>query len=68
MRRRADINALLVRLSGVPMTLVKGSGYRRDRPAPRLAREAMFFCVCSAQHPVRPGTVERLLDGGDGHG
>ena len=65
---RADINALLVRLSGVLMTLAKGSGYRRDRPAQRLAREALFLCVWSAQDPVRLGTVEQLLDGGGNDG
>ena len=58
---RADLNALLVRLAGVLMTVAKGSGYLRDRTAQRLAREALFFCVWSAQDPVRRGTVDRLL-------
>ena len=58
---RADLNALLVRLAGVLMTVAKGSGYLRDRTAQRLAPEALFFCVWSAQDPVRQGTVDRLL-------
>ena len=58
---RADLNALLVRLAGVLMTIAKGSGYLRGRTAQRLAREAMFFCVWSAQNPVREGTIDRLL-------
>ncbi|MCZ6533333.1 MAG: acyl-CoA/acyl-ACP dehydrogenase [SAR324 cluster bacterium] len=63
---RADINALLVRISGVLMTIAKGTGYRIDRPAQRLVREALFFCVWSAQDPIRQGTIERLL-GRNGH-
>ena len=58
---RADLNALLVRLCGVLMIIAKGSGYLRDRTAQRLAREALFFCVWSAQDPVRLATIDRLL-------
>ena len=50
-----------MRLAGVLMTVAKGSGYLRDRTAQRLAREALFFCVWSAQDPVRQGTIGRLL-------
>lgn len=58
---RSDVNALLVRLSGVLMTIAKGTGYLRDRRAQRLAREALFFCVWSAQNPVRQATIDSLL-------
>lgn len=61
---RADMNALLVNLAGVLMTVAKGSGYLRGRTAQRLAREALFFCVWSAQDPVRQATIDRLLGPG----
>ena len=58
---RAEVNNWLVRLAGFLMTTAKGSGFRRDANAQRLATEAMFFCVWSASGTVRDGTVEHLL-------
>ena len=58
---RIRVNDLLVRAGGVLLTLAKGSGFRREHPAQRLAREALFFCVWSAPQAIRSGTVARLL-------
>ncbi len=58
---RIRVNDLLVRAAGVSLTLAKGSGFRREHPAQRLAREALFFCVWSAPEAIRSGTVARLL-------
>ena len=45
---RAEVNNWLVRLAGYLMTNAKGTGFRRDANAQRLATEALFFCVWSA--------------------
>lgn len=60
---RVRVNDLLVRLSGVMMLVVKGSGYLAGHRAQRLAREALFFCVWSAPDNIRLGTAERLATG-----
>lgn len=57
---RVSINDLLIRLSGIMMTIVKGSGYLTTDPAQRLAREALFFCVWSAPDAIRTATASRL--------
>ncbi len=60
---RMRINDLLIRLAGVMMLAVKGSGYMAGRTPQRLAREALFFCVWSAPDNIRDGTATRLISG-----
>lgn len=57
---RADVNALIVRLSATLMTLAKGTGYLAHHPTQRLVRESMFFLVWSAPDPVRIASLRRL--------
>ena len=58
---RHAINDMLIRLSGLMMLTVKGSGYLSSHAAQRLAREALFFCVWSAPDAVRIGTARELI-------
>ncbi len=58
---RIEINALLTRLSVALLSLSKGSGYVRGRPAEKLLREAMFFHVWSAPDSIRGATLAELM-------
>ena len=59
---RVEVNLWLMRLAGMLMLVAKGTGYRRDAMAQRLAKEALFFCVWSASGNVRDATQAALLD------
>jgi alkylation response protein AidB-like acyl-CoA dehydrogenase len=58
---RVSVNDLAVRLAVAALILSKGSGFYRDQPVQRQAREAMFFLVWSATPAVRVETLARLL-------
>ena len=60
---RIRMNNWLVRLAGLLMLAAKGTGYRQDATAQRLANEALFFCVWSASGTVRESTGAALLGG-----
>jgi alkylation response protein AidB-like acyl-CoA dehydrogenase len=57
---RAKANALVLRATQAALTAAKGTGFLRDHPAQRWARQALFFLVWSCPGPVARATMESL--------
>ena len=57
---RAQANALVLRLTQAYLTARKGSGFLREEPAQRWARQALFFLVWSCPSPVAQAAIRDL--------
>lgn len=57
---RARANTLVLRATQSALTASKGTGFLRDHPAQRWARQAMFFLVWSCPRPAVEATLEYL--------
>jgi alkylation response protein AidB-like acyl-CoA dehydrogenase len=57
---RARANALVLRASQAALTAAKGTGFLRQHPAQRWARQALFFLVWSCPGPVAQATLASL--------
>lgn len=57
---RAQANALVLRLTQAHLTVRKGSGFLREEPAQRWARQALFFLVWSCPSPVAQAAIRDL--------
>jgi alkylation response protein AidB-like acyl-CoA dehydrogenase len=57
---RAKANALVLRATQAALTAAKGTGFLRDHPAQRWARQALFFLVWSCPGPVARATLDSL--------
>ncbi len=57
---RGEANALVLRSTQAYLTARKGSGFLRDEPAQRWARQALFFLVWSCPGPVANAALRDL--------
>jgi alkylation response protein AidB-like acyl-CoA dehydrogenase len=57
---RARVNTLVLQATQATLTACKGTGFMRNHPAQRWARQAMFFLVWSCPWPVAAATIEYL--------
>lgn len=57
---RGRANALVLRLTQAQLTARKGSGFLREDPAQRWARQALFFLVWSCPSPVARAAIRDL--------
>jgi alkylation response protein AidB-like acyl-CoA dehydrogenase len=57
---RARANSLVLRATQAALTAAKGTGFLRDHPAQRWARQAMFFLVWSCPRPAMEATLGYL--------
>ena len=57
---RVQANALVLRLTQAFLTARKGSGFLREDPAQRWARQALFFLVWSCPSPVAQAAIRDL--------
>ena len=57
---RTLANSLVLRGSQVALTASKGTGFLRDHPAQRWARQALFFLVWSCPRPTTEATLAHL--------
>ena len=57
---RSQANALVLRTTQAYLTARKGSGFLRDDPAQRWARQALFFLVWSCPSPVAQAAIRDL--------
>src|SRR5205807_10099548 len=57
---RARANTLALRATQAALTASKGTGFLRQHPAQRWARQAMFFLVWSCPRPAAEATLEYL--------
>ncbi len=57
---RGQANALVLRLTQAFLTARKGSGFLREDPAQRWARQALFFLVWSCPSPVAQAAIRDL--------
>jgi butyryl-CoA dehydrogenase len=57
---RGQANALVLRLTQAYLTARKGSGFLREDPAQRWARQALFFLVWSCPSPVAQAAIRDL--------
>ena len=57
---RGQANALVLRLTQAYLTARKGSGFLREEPAQRWARQALFFLVWSCPSPVAQAAIRDL--------
>ena len=57
---RGQANALALRLTQAYLTARKGSGFLREDPAQRWARQALFFLVWSCPSPVAQAAIRDL--------
>jgi butyryl-CoA dehydrogenase len=57
---RARANALVLRATQSALTASKGTGFLRDHPAQRWARQALFFLVWSCPRPAAEATLSLL--------
>jgi alkylation response protein AidB-like acyl-CoA dehydrogenase len=64
---RARANAFVLRATQAALTASKGTGFLRDHPAQRWARQALFFLVWSCPRPAAEATLA-LLAPDDGPG
>ncbi len=54
---RARVNTLVLRATQAALTASKGTGFLRDHPAQRWARQALFFLVWSCPRPAADATL-----------
>jgi alkylation response protein AidB-like acyl-CoA dehydrogenase len=57
---RARANALVLRATQAALTASKGTGFLRQHPAQRWARQALFFLVWSCPRPAAEATLAYL--------
>jgi alkylation response protein AidB-like acyl-CoA dehydrogenase len=57
---RTVANSLVLRATQVALTVSKGTGFVRDHPAQRWARQALFFLVWSCPRPTTEATLAHL--------
>ena len=57
---RARANALVLRATQAALTASKGTGFLRQHPAQRWARQALFFLVWSCPRPAADATLALL--------
>jgi len=57
---RARANTLVLGATQAALTVSKGSGFLRQHPAQRWARQAMFFLVWSCPWPIAAATLSQL--------
>jgi alkylation response protein AidB-like acyl-CoA dehydrogenase len=57
---RARANSLVLRATQAALTASKGSGFLREHPAQRWARQALFFLVWSCPRPAAEATLAAL--------
>ena len=57
---RGRANDLVLRLTQASLTARKGSGFLREDPAQRWARQALFFLVWSCPSPVARAAIRDL--------
>jgi butyryl-CoA dehydrogenase len=57
---RARANSLVLRATQAALTASKGSGFLRQHPAQRWARQALFFLVWSCPRPAAEATLAAL--------
>jgi butyryl-CoA dehydrogenase len=57
---RAKANTLVLRATQAALTASKGTGFLRDHPAQRWARQALFFLVWSCPRPAADATLAYL--------
>ncbi len=57
---RGQANGLVLRLTQAFLTARKGSGFLREEPAQRWARQALFFLVWSCPSPVAQAAIRDL--------
>jgi butyryl-CoA dehydrogenase len=57
---RTRANSLVLRATQVALTASKGTGFLRDHPAQRWARQALFFLVWSCPRPTTEATLANL--------
>jgi alkylation response protein AidB-like acyl-CoA dehydrogenase len=57
---RTQANSLVLRATQVALTVSKGTGFLRDHPAQRWARQALFFLVWSCPRPTTEATLADL--------
>jgi alkylation response protein AidB-like acyl-CoA dehydrogenase len=57
---RTVANSLVLRATQVALAVSKGTGFLRDHPAQRWARQALFFLVWSCPRPTMEATLAHL--------
>jgi butyryl-CoA dehydrogenase len=57
---RARANALVLQATQTALTAAKGTGFLRQHPAQRWARQALFFLVWSCPRPAADATLDFL--------
>jgi alkylation response protein AidB-like acyl-CoA dehydrogenase len=57
---RARVNSLVLRATQATLTASKGTGFLRQYPAQRWARQALFFLVWSCPRPAAEATLAEL--------
>jgi alkylation response protein AidB-like acyl-CoA dehydrogenase len=57
---RTLANSLVMRATQAALTVSKGTGFLRDHPAQRWARQALFFLVWSCPRPTTEATLAHL--------
>jgi butyryl-CoA dehydrogenase len=57
---RGNANALVLRATQAALTASKGTGFLRNHPAQRWARQALFFLVWSCPRPAAEATLAHL--------
>jgi alkylation response protein AidB-like acyl-CoA dehydrogenase len=62
---RARANTLVLRATQTALTVSKGSGFLRNHPAQRWARQALFFLVWSCPRPAAEQTLAYLTPVGE---
>jgi hypothetical protein len=60
---RAGANKLVLGATQAALTAAKGSGFLRQHPAQRWARQALFFLVWSCPWPAAAATLAQLSGG-----
>jgi alkylation response protein AidB-like acyl-CoA dehydrogenase len=62
---RSRANTLVLQATQAALTVSKGSGFLRNHPAQRWARQALFFLVWSCPWPAAAATLDYLAGGGE---
>jgi alkylation response protein AidB-like acyl-CoA dehydrogenase len=62
---RTLANSLVLRATQVALTVSKGTGFLRDHPTQRWARQALFFLVWSCPRPTTEATLANLAPPND---
>jgi alkylation response protein AidB-like acyl-CoA dehydrogenase len=57
---RARANSLVLRATQAALTAAKGTGFLKEHPAQRWARQALFFLVWSCPRPAAEATLAYL--------